>query len=71
MHEYWFVCAPTYTHYVLAFVCLHFAQTDIGVLDILEEFCIAHVAAGKSFARVLNPQEVVHIVINRQTVSLY
>ena len=33
------------TQFVLAFVCLHFAQSDTEVLNSLEEICITRVAA--------------------------
>ena len=33
------------THYVLAFVCLHFVLPDTGVLNSFEEHCITWVAA--------------------------
>ena len=60
------------THYVLAFVCLHFAVSDTGVINLLEELCIMRVAVVNSFARVLNTrEESVYIVIHRQIVSLY
>ena len=59
-------------HYVLAFVCLHFAWPDTRVLNSLEELCFTRIAAVNSFARVLNPRErSVYIVIYRQTVSFY
>ena len=40
------------THFVLTFVCLHFTQSDTGVLNSLEELCNTQVAAVYSFARV-------------------
>ena len=43
-------------HYVLVFVCLHFALLDTRVLSVLEELCITRLAAVNFFARVLNPQ---------------
>ena len=57
------------THYVKAFVCLHFTLSDSGVLNSLEELCITRVATVDSFARVLNPREgSVYIFIHKQTV---
>ena len=56
-------------HYVVAFICLHFASLDTRVLKSYEELCITRVAAVVSFTRVLN--SCVYIVIHRQTVSLY
>ena len=41
-------------HYVVAFVCLHFALPDTRVLNSFEELCIMRVAAVNTFARVLN-----------------
>ena len=59
-------------HYVLAFVCLHFALLDTGVLNSLEEIRITQLAAVNLFARVLNPREgSVYIVTHRLTVLLY
>ena len=60
-------------YYVVAYVCLHFALPDTKVLNSYEELCITRVAAVNSFARALNPppSRNVHMVIYRQTVSLY
>ena len=43
-------------HYIVAFVCLHFALLDTRVLNSYEDLCIIRVAAVNSFARVLNPR---------------
>ena len=45
-------------HYVVAFVCLHYALPDTRVVNPLEELCITRVAVVNSFARVINPQGV-------------
>ena len=42
-------------HYVVAFVCLHFALPDTRVLNSFKELCIMRAAAVNSFTRVLNP----------------
>ena len=43
------------SHYVVAFVCLHFALLYMRVFNSFEELCIIRVAAVYSFARLLNP----------------
>ena len=67
-----YVSSGIIRHYVIAFVCLHFALQDTRVLNSLEELCITRVAAVNSFARMLNPRwGSVYIDIHWQTVSLY
>ena len=58
------------TDFVLAFVCLHFALSDTGVLCSLEELWITRVAAFNSFARVLESWEgSEYVIMHWQTVS--
>ena len=71
-HQAIYISLGIMTHYVLAFVCLHFVLPDTGVLYSFVELCIRKVAAVNSFARELNPRKgSVYIVIYRPTVSLY
>ena len=51
-------------HYVVAFVCLHFALPDTRVLYSFEEFCITRVAVVNSLVSVFNPRNVYIIFIN-------
>ena len=59
-----YVSGGIITHYLLAFVCLHFALPDTILLNLFEDLCITRVAAVNSFVRVLNNRKVsVHIYI--------
>ena len=49
-----YVSSGIIRHYVVAFVCLHFALLNTNVLDSLEELCIMQVAAINSFAKMLH-----------------
>ena len=50
-HQSTYVSSGMIKHYVVAFVCLHFALTDTRELNSFEELCITRVAAVNSFAR--------------------
>ena len=49
-----YVSSGIIRHYVVAFVCLHFALPDTRKLNSYKELCITRVAADNSFVRVLN-----------------
>ena len=59
-------------HYLVAFICLHFALPDTRVLNSFKELCIMRVAAINSFARVLNPCGGAYVLSSTdRLVSLY
>ena len=56
-HQSTYVSSGIIRHYEVAFVCLHFALPDTGVLNSYEKLCITRVAAVNSFARVFKSRE--------------
>ena len=44
-HQATYVSLGIITHYISAFICLHFALTDTGVLNSLQELCITQIDA--------------------------
>ena len=67
-----YVSSAIIMHYVVAFVCLHFALPDSRVFNSLEGLCITRVAAVNSFARSLNPRGVyIYIYIYIYIFGLY
>ena len=64
-----YVSSGIIRYYVVTFVCLHFALSEIRVLNSLDELCITRLTAVNSFARVLNPQGRERIYCHPQTDS--
>ena len=52
-HQPTYVSSGIIRHYVVAFVCLHFALSDTRGLNLFEELCTSRVEAVDFFARVL------------------
>ena len=62
------ISAPYLSSGIIMHFPLHFALSDTGVLNSLEELCITQVAAVNAFGRVLILQERnVYIIIRRQS----
>ena len=66
-HQLIYISTGMIRHYVVAFVCLHFALPDTRMLHSFEELCITWEAAVNSFARVLNSPEGERIYCHPQT----
>ena len=60
------VCSGSLRHYLVAFVCWHFALAGTRVFDSFEELCIMWVAAVNSFARVIYIYIYIYIYIERE-----